>query len=428
MVNPISVALRGKGAFKLAQRAGSILKSYGVTPARLDQALGQFADILEQFACNATFPITTVALARNPQVIQKYQARGIEFAIHGYRHVDHCQIAPAQQMAEMALAKRLFEKAGIQARGFRGPYLHANAETLNALRRLGLAYDSSPGLYWDIVDGHETPAYNHVLGFYSALPVASYPSLPHLHDDLVSIPYSLPDDEALVHRLALDSTERMSALWVSLLHRSHQLGELFTLGLHPERTLACQVPLTTVLARARQLEPPVWIARLDQISDWWRARRQAETEITALAEDRYRVTVKGPAGTAVLVRNLETEAVSTPWANGYRLVQATTCIVRSPVRPCIGLSPAASPDLAEFVRQQGYIAENGQAGQAYALYLEQSEFTAQDRRPLLAQMANSKSPLVRLGRWPNGAQSALSITGDIDALTLWDYALRFLGR
>ena len=33
----------------------------------------------------------------------------------------------------------------------------------------------------------------------------------------------------------------------------------------------------------------------------------------------------------------------------------------------------------------------------------------------------------RTDRWPNAAGSALAITGDIDALTAWDYAWRFLG-
>jgi hypothetical protein len=39
----------------------------------------------------------------------------------------------------------------------------------------------------------------------------------------------------------------------------------------------------------------------------------------------------------------------------------------------------------------------------------------------------SKRPLVRLGTWPDGARSALAVTGDIDALTIWDFAARFRG-
>jgi hypothetical protein len=47
---------------------------------------------------------------------------------------------------------------------------------------------------------------------------------------------------------------------------------------------------------------------------------------------------------------------------------------------------------------------------------------------LLSQIEETDRPLVRLGRWPNSARCALAITGDIDALTLRDFGLRYLGR
>jgi len=84
--------------------------------------------------------------------------------------------------------------------------------------------------------------------------------------------------------------------------------------------------------------------------------------------------------------------------------------------------------LFSFVRQQGYIVEISEQDHHYAYYLNQTDFTAEDQRLLLAHIERTDRPLVRLGRWPNGARSALAITGDIDALTLWDYGLRFFGR
>jgi peptidoglycan/xylan/chitin deacetylase (PgdA/CDA1 family) len=428
-MNPISVALKGKGLFKLAQRTVSIVKSYGVTSGnKMDRALKQFTAILNRFECSATFPITAVALERNPQVIKKYQEQGIEFAIHGYRHVDHCQLSQTEQLAQLELAKQLFDSIGIPVQGFRGPYLHANSDTLVALQHQRLAYDSSQGLSWDILDSRETSAYRHVLDFYGALPASDYPSLPRLEGDLVRIPYSLPDDEALVHRLSLETTDRMNALWLTVLRRSYELGELFTLGLHPERIFICQEPLTAVLSEAYQLDPAVWIAQLDEIATWWRARNEAEVEITDTVDGKLRVTVMGPSGTTVLARGVELDAPTLPWADGYRQVLAMTFTVHAPLRPCIGLAPTASPELSSFVRQQGYIIELSERDHRCAYYLNQTDFTAEDQRPLLAHIEETGRPLVRLGRWPNGARSALAITGDIDALTLWDYGLRFLGR
>ena len=45
-----------------------------------------------------------------------------------------------------------------------------------------------------------------------------------------------------------------------------------------------------------------------------------------------------------------------------------------------------------------------------------------------AEIDGGAFPLLRFGRWPHGSRSALSLTGDIDALTIGDYAHRILGR
>jgi hypothetical protein len=39
----------------------------------------------------------------------------------------------------------------------------------------------------------------------------------------------------------------------------------------------------------------------------------------------------------------------------------------------------------------------------------------------------SRRPLLRFGRWPRACRSALAVTGDIDALTIWDFVQRFRG-
>jgi hypothetical protein len=130
----------------------------------------------------------------------------------------------------------------------------------------------------------------------------------------------------------------------------------------------------------------------------------------------------------MLVRAVEIDAPTVPWANGYRQVKATSFIVSAPMRPFIGLSPHASSRLSSFLRQQGYIVQVSEHPSRYPHYFDQVEFVAEQERPLLAQIEASNCSLVRLGRWPNAARSALSITGDIDALTLWDYGLRLFGR
>jgi peptidoglycan/xylan/chitin deacetylase (PgdA/CDA1 family) len=426
-MNPISIAIEGKGALSFLRRGVSIARRYGMTPNRMHRALAQFAAILRQFGCSATFPVTAVTMARNSAMIEKYQAWDIEFAVHGYRHVDHSQLAQTEQLVYLAQARQVFAKAGMLPGGFRGPYLRWNPDTLAALRQQGFAYDSSQGLAWDVIDGHGTLAYRRALDFYGARSASDYPSLPFLEENLVRIPYSLPDDEALVERLALETTEQMGALWLDVLHRTHELGELFTLGLHPERIAVCREPLAGVLAKARVLTPAVWIARLDEIATWWRARAEAVAKITDAGDGGFHLVVAGPSGTTVLARAVKVDAPAVPWADGYRQVEATTLTIRAPCRPFIGVSPGTSLALTDFLHQQGYIVETSEESHRYSYYFDQTEFTVEHERPLLAQIEGTDRPLVRLGRWPDGACSALAVTGDIDAITLCDYGLRYLG-
>jgi hypothetical protein len=427
-VNPITIATKGKGLPNFLRRSVSIAGHYGLTSGKMDSALAQFVAVLHQFKCGATFPITSVALGRNHRVISKYQAQGIEFAVHGYRHVDHSQLSQAEQLAYLAQARQVFAKAGLWPKGFRSPYLRWDHDTLAALRQQGFVYDGSQALAWDVVNGHETPTYHRVLNFYGARSASEYPSLPHLEANLVQIPYSLPDDEALVERLPLKTTRQMSDIWLAILRCTHELGELFTLGLHPERIDACREPLIAVLSKARTLVSGIWIARLDEIAAWWRARAAATVEITDAGDGGFHLEVAGPNGTTVLARAVEVNAPTVPWADGYWQVKVTTLTVRAPHRPFIGVSPGVSPALVSFLRQQGYIVETSKEGYRYSYYFDQTEFTVEHERLLLAQVEGTNRPLVRLGRWPNGARSALAVTGDIDALTLWDYGLRFLGR
>ncbi len=426
--NPIAVAIRGKGFSNFLRRSVKIARHYGPTPGKMSRALDQFTELLHRFACPATFPVTSVTLRRHPQWIQPYVAEGFEFAIHGYRHVDHAQLSLAEQLSDLARARKLFEDLGIKARGFRGPYLHANADTLTAVRRQNLAYDSSQGLAWDVLDGHEGPAYRDGLKFYGALSAETYPSLPLLKDGLVRIPYSLPDDEALIERLPFELPPQMNVPWLAILNRTHALGELFVLGLHPERIAACLAPLEAVLIEARQRMPVVWIARLDEIADWWRARAATEIEVIRTGEDQLHLAVNGPPGTTALMRDVRVDAPATPWADGYRQVTELSFTIRTKNRPFIGLSPASPPALVDFLRQQGYIVQISDKPHRYSYYLDRTAFTPEEQRPLLAEIEGTAKPLVRLGRWPNGARSALAVTGDIDALTLWDYGLRFVGR
>jgi peptidoglycan/xylan/chitin deacetylase (PgdA/CDA1 family) len=425
--NSIAFAARAKGPLALLKRTHSITKRYGLTPTEMDRALHLFAQTLGRFNCGASFPLTAVALKRNHNMITKYPDQNIEFAVHGYTHIDYSQLPLEEQLTHLRRACEVFAAAGVKAVGFRCPYLRWSADTLTALKQQELVYDSSQALAWDVLDNIETEAYHRVLDFYSAQSATDHPALPQLIDNLVRIPYCLPDDEALVDRLQLTDTKPMTKIWLEILRHTYELGELFTLGLHPERITLCEEPLRAVLSQARSLSPSVWIARLDEIATWWHSRTAATYQVIKEAGNSFRLIVNGPPGTTILARSVTVKAPTEPWANGYQRVLSNNFVFQAHKMPFIGL-PSDSPSaLTNFLQQQGYLVGSGVDAQSCAFFLDRTHFTSEDERPLLIQVEKGVWPLVRLARWPDGAQSALSVTGDIDALTLWDYALRVFG-
>ena len=427
-MNPLSIATRGKGVLGTLKRVNTIRKRYGFTASNMDRLLSQFAGILSQFNCGATFPITAAALMRKNGIAHKYQARNIEFAVHGYFHIDHTLLPPERQFTYMDEAQQVLKLHGVSCSGFRSPYLRWNEDTLSAARQVGFLYDSSQGLAWDIVDEVTTEAYDRVLDFYGAVSANRYPALPHLENGLVRFPYCLPDDEALIERFHLMAVEPMNQLWLAILAETYRLGELFTLGLHPERIDLCETALCTTLRKARELSPPVWIARLDEIARWWKARLETVVTIDQLEPGQFHICVNGPTGVSILTRGVELITPATNWDGVYRRTACAEVHLRADRRPLIGVSPSSAPYLLSFLRQQGYIVEFAEDVHTHTLYLDRPHFRYEDERSLLAQIEGGDFPLVRLGRWPDGTHSALCVTGDIDALTIWDYSLRFLGR
>jgi peptidoglycan/xylan/chitin deacetylase (PgdA/CDA1 family) len=432
-MNPVSFAAQAKGLPGLTRRVRSIIRRYGLTPAKMDQALQTFAQTLKQFDCGASFAIPAIVLERNRLTMAKYLDRNIEFVVHGYAHIDYSRLAFDEQIAHLRRAQATFVARGIQATGFRSPYLRCSPELRSAAQAAGFAYTSQQSILWDVLGADALPGsagagyIQRIIAFYTPWLASERPSLPHFAPPIVEIPVSLPDDEMLVDRLGNEPDGWVETIWRRILAETYRRGELFTIQLHPERIAWCAKGLAAVLAEARSLSPAVWIARMDEIAAWWRSRAEMTYAVVKEAPDSFRLAVNGPAGTTILARSVAVEAPTDPWSDGYRRVRPSAFVFRAEKLPFVGLSPAAPSALIDFLRQQGFLVENGADARSCAVYLDPVEFTSQDERQLLAQLEEGAFPLLRVARWPGGARSALSITGDIDALTLWDYGLRMLG-
>jgi hypothetical protein len=78
-----------------------------------------------------------------------------------------------------------------------------------------------------------------------------------------------------------------------------------------------------------------------------------------------------------------------------------------------------------FLREHGYVVDTSEDAARCSVYLD--DVAAPDGEVALVELIESSAaPLLKLGRWPDGARSALCIAGDLDALSLGDYASRFL--
>jgi hypothetical protein len=393
----------------------------------MDRRLASVLEIVDGHGCGATLPITAAAVERHPSLIARYAERGIEFAVHGYRHVDHAALGAVAQIDELGRARRILQAIGVRAVGFRAPYLRWNEATLLALRENGFLYDSSQAIHWPIDPTLVSGAYRRALTFYDALSSEEHLALPRLDRGIVRIPCAIPDDEAAVDRLRLTTPTEIADLWLEVLRRTHERGELFTLAVHPERIELCASAIATILDAAREARPAVWITRLEELARWWRGRAATDVVVRDGAAGWLHVEVRGPEGLVTIARNVETPG-ATRLEDGTLRVLGGRFDVRAKVRPFIAVHPASPDALRTFLREHGYIVEVAESPEGYGSFLRRSRFSSEDELPLLRELEMGRTPLLRLGRWPGGARSALAITGDVDAITIWDYAHRLFGR
>jgi peptidoglycan/xylan/chitin deacetylase (PgdA/CDA1 family) len=423
----VAVAAKGKGASSLFRRARTIGARYGLSPRRMERRLASVLEIVDRHGCGATLPITAAAVERHPSVIARYAERGIEFAVHGYRHVDHAGLGAVDQIEELGRARRILETNGIPTVGFRAPYLRWNDATLHALRENGFLYDSSQAIHWPIDPTLVSGAYRRALAFYDALSAEEHPALPKLNRGIVRIPCTIPDDEAAVDRLRLTTPEAIADVWLDVFRRTHERGELFTLAVHPERIELCGPAITAVLDAARAARPVVWITHLEELARWWQERAATDVVVHDSTGGWLHVEVRGPKDLVTFARNVEVPGAERLGDGSLRVIHGRFD-VRAKVRPFIAVHPASPRAIRTFLREQGYIVEVANSPQGYGSFLRRDRFSSEDELPLLRELEIGRTPLLRLGRWPGGARNALAITGDVDALTIWDYALRFVGR
>lgn len=415
-MNRLSFVLSSRGLRNTFARTWQVATRFGLTASRMEQRLFAYRDIVADYGGSPSLPITAVVLDRNPQVARNLLEGGVELCVHGLIHTDMARLPAGVQKEHISRAIDIFGRHGIDYQGFRSPYLKYNRATLEAVESLGFGYDSNLPFYWEPAETlkdlspDEADGLRRGLLFYEPVKYPAERSLPRYVGGIIEIPVSLPDDEIMLDRMGLP-VSRIGDTWLEMAGKALARGELMTVQLHPERILHLEGALRRVLEFARA-EEGFWIARMREIAAWWSARMAASLGITPGDKGTWRVELSGPEDLGLIL----VEPLS-----GVRRKVATGEAVRSERRPIIGVPDGTPEALRTDLRQLGYFSEITDDKDAVGLYIDR-EIDMEGIEDLIARCAH---PLLVDSRWPAPHEAALSVTGDIDCLTLGDFVRRF---
>ena len=408
---------QSRGPKNAAKRLPTILHRFGLSAAKSIKNFEQVLAVTDRHSVTPTLPVTAVTAKRHPNVVNWLRDRGVELALHGYVHNDYSALSATEQLIQIQRARTEMTSLGFPVRGWRCPYSRWNPETIKALNATGFEYDATPVYEWPAfqqegihLGADEQADYDRLCRLFNVRDAATRAVLPELVEGLTQIPMSIPQDEDMVDRLHL-GTGDISRVWLRVLRDSHCHGEVFAICLHPERARFCAEPLDATLTEARRLGN-VWIAPLGDISDWWKERAQARVELHSTGDGSWKVATNASS------------RVSTTFAN-LRLEGTGSAEIDSAHKPAAYASSAWPVSTLNRIIEAGFVVEGNGAGPAgYTVDLDQEFSPADDAEVVVRALQSRGHELVRIQPWPDNFASCLSITGDIDALTLFDFAMR----
>jgi hypothetical protein len=416
----------------LLSRIYTVLSRFGFSSKKFRRLLNRYCSLTHELGCVPTFSLTAVALKRHPELIKEIHQYGVDFAIHGYIHTDYGMMSYPAQKKHFSKAIAVFNRYEIPYTGFRAPFLRINDDTFRAITDLGFTYDSSNSIHWNVINGtgltrEARREYQRVLDYYHSQKAQKTLALPKTINNFIEIPVSMPDDEIMMERLGITDQEEMSDIWGEILKESYASGELFTIQLHPERISYYENTLTTIIKNLKKYDPPVWLATLREITEWWWERHSFKFQIECDVDGQYKITAECSERATILVKNARVNVPAEEWFGGYQTVTDREFILASTRKPVIGIKPDSPPVAIQLLLNEGYIVETSEQPDGYAVYLDDlTYYDEADEIALTNRIEQMDVPLLRYWRWPNQARSAVSVTGDIDAVTLTDFMLRIL--
>ena len=409
-MNRLRFVLSSRGLKNTVARTRQVATRFGVTADRMERRLLAYRDVVAEYGGHPSLPITAAVMDRNPRVARKLVEGGVELCVHGLFHTDMARLSAQTQEEHIRKAVGLFATHGIDARGFRSPYLKYNSATLEAVEKLGFDYDSNLPFYWEPAESLQGLSPEAADRFYDPVKYPCERSLPRYMGGVVEIPVSLPDDEILLDRMGLPVAQ-VGDIWTEMAGQALKREEMLIVQLHPERIFHLEGALRRVLQFAHE-GGAFWIATLREIACWWAERVGAGVDLTPLGSGAYHARAIGPAGLCLKV----VEPLS-----GVSRALGPEDEVRSGCRPLVGISKKISSTLRRTIREMGYFYDITADRDSVNLYVDREIEVAE----LEASISRCPNPLLADTRWPAPFTAALAVTGDIDCLTLGDFLRRF---
>ena len=200
-----------------------------------------------------------------------------------------------------------------------------------------------------------------------------------------------------------------------MLDITRENGELCNLLFHPERSHFFAKALDALLGKAVTCGD-VWVTSLDEIARWWQERASFSFEIVESHPDVYEISACRNTKGSVALQHPGGKV------EFIKLAKNRTFSVHSEFRPVIAVSSGFCNKELHCLINDGFVVEHDADPSQCAFALDGT--CSKDIRQLLGAVKKARGPLLRFWRWPDRSQSALAITADVDAITLWDFVRR----
>ncbi|HEY4705910.1 MAG TPA: polysaccharide deacetylase family protein [Thermodesulfobacteriota bacterium] len=424
-----------KGLLHSIERSAQVLMRYSFGRSRFAEMMGSLEKDLGAMGVRVTFCVTASLLESHQGFLKRFSGKGHEFAAHGYFHTNMKMKTLEEQRDMVKRSYGAFTRARMRVLGFRCPYLSYNASTLAALAKSPFVWTSNDIILWDEALENSRRSEGHMRkleALYNTLSPETSISLPVRTGPLLEIPITAPDDEMLFERYRIKDSAAIKRIWTGIFNKVHSRGELFHLLFHPERFRYFEAPIKETVAVARAHSPGVWFATLDEITAWWQERLSCSWK-TETVKGGLRFRLKAPSRATVLIKSTgkarqdglvcglygKAEMKSIGGHSYFEGAEALGHVVH--------VSKRCSQGARQFLSDEGFIVSISEVPQKGALFIDGFErFAPRDRRLLLDLVESSEFPLLRLWRWPDGRQSAFTISSDVDSINIADFFKRLI--